>query len=258
MMGISLREGRKMKIHVYGNITNEKVVLLHPMYFDGEGMAKIFQGLAKDYFIISPDFSGHGSETNVKYNSLSEEIQEIRKYLKENKINQVTMLYGASMGARAALELISYDDVEYKAVYLDGTPAYDKAPFLESMLMFFYGIGKLIPNKLAKAIMKKTKGKKIGSRFAHSYCNLSLREINQMVHDCYTFDFRPLSEITQKRILFDYGSKEIDKKCIPKLKSAYPYANYNVRENLDHCHYLFYNSKDLEEDIKIMIKKSQL
>ena len=64
-----------MEISTYGNIENEKVLLIHPMFTNSNFFEGIVEKLKDRYFLIVPTLSGHDKKST--YISLSQEEKEI-------------------------------------------------------------------------------------------------------------------------------------------------------------------------------------
>lgn len=74
----------------------------------------------------------------------------LKKYLVENDMTDIKLLFGMSLGSRVALELINSTELKFDLIYFDGTPVYKNARFTK----LFYDI--VFSSKLKKA--RKQKG----------------------------------------------------------------------------------------------------
>nr|MCR5214818.1 hypothetical protein [Eubacterium sp.] len=93
-----------MYINEYGNRTKPLVVLLAPMLVSGSDLYKLMSPYFKgDYHIISPDQGGHGQAE--AYINADEEYACLKKYLHDNGMNKIELVYGASLGVAVAYRL---------------------------------------------------------------------------------------------------------------------------------------------------------
>lgn len=241
-----------MHIHVYGDTKNEKIILLHAMFMDGKMLYDKFRKDFQDYCIISPDLSMHGSSEN-EFISAEEESAVLKNYLIENDMTDIKLLFGMSLGSRIALELIHDTELKFDLIYLDGTPVYKNARFAR----LFYEL--VFSSKLKKA--RKEKGlseKKMGEIFGEengrimgrNFENMTNQSLSAIIDACSRFDFPVYSKSLQKRMYFDYGSKEYDKRCIKTLKKYYPNVHCIVRNGYDHCQYIPENKQGFFRELK--------
>ena len=59
-----------MKIQYFGDPSNPKIVVLHPMLLDGKSMLPLLGELRNSHCVIAPDLTGHGTDT-VSYTHLT-------------------------------------------------------------------------------------------------------------------------------------------------------------------------------------------
>lgn len=244
-----------MKIRTYGNIENEKILLLHPILMNGYKMYQIFKYEFKDYFIIAPDLSSQGDDIR-EFVSSEREALILRKYFKDKNISDIKLVFGMSLGSRVALDLIKESDINFDIIWLDGTPVYKETKmlygFTYKMFEFFY--------KNAQKNKKFLMGKaieKFGAENAYimnkTLDNMSENSLKNIIYSCSHFDFPKYSEKLQRKIYFNYGGEEFDKKCVKTIKRKYPNVNLNIREGYKHCEYMLKDEENyLKEILKLM------
>ncbi|MBR2295315.1 MAG: alpha/beta hydrolase [Clostridiales bacterium] len=111
-----------MYMHEFGDKDAPVILMLHPM---GVTAQKIYDEIGSrfrgKYRLLIPDMGNHGEEKS-DYVSAEDEAGKICGYLKDNGITEVALIYGASMGAAVALNVITCPDVRFRSMYLDGAP----------------------------------------------------------------------------------------------------------------------------------------
>ena len=77
-----------------------------------------------------------------------------------------------------------------------------------------------------------------------SSCFITNTTIKNEVECCYTLDFPKFNESQQKKMFFFYGIDEkVYRRCLKKVKQAYPLANYTLKEGYGHLTYLIKKRK---------------
>ena len=87
-----------MKIQYFGDPSNPKIVVLHPMLLDGKSMLPLLGELRNSHCVIAPDLTGHGTDTGI-FQSAQQEAATLAGWLK--------LVFGASIGAVVAMQLIA-------------------------------------------------------------------------------------------------------------------------------------------------------
>lgn len=80
--------------------------------------------------------------------------------------------------------------------------------------------------------------------------NMTDHSLFAIIDTCSRFDFHTYPKALQKRMYFDYGSKEYDKRCIRTLKKYYPSVHCMVRSGYAHCQYVPQNKKEFFQELK--------
>ena len=111
-----------MKISTYGNIENEKILLIHPMFSDSNFFEGIIEKLKDRYFLIVPTLSGHDRKST--YISLSQEEKEIDDFLKNRNISKIKMLIGFSLGGNIAFDYFCKNSNRIDKVVVDSAPLF--------------------------------------------------------------------------------------------------------------------------------------
>ena len=110
-----------------GNVGNPVIIMLTGSFCASESMAHIYDKMKDDYFIIAPTYTGH-YEGSGNFTTRQGEAACIIKYLIENNIENVHMVYGQSMGGEVAIELMKQMQENNIAI---GYGVFDGAPCIK-------------------------------------------------------------------------------------------------------------------------------
>ena len=69
-----------MKIQYFGDPSNPKIVVLHPMLLDGKSMLPLLGELRNSHCVIAPDLTGHGTDTGI-FQSAQQEAETLAGWL---------------------------------------------------------------------------------------------------------------------------------------------------------------------------------
>lgn len=242
-----------MKIHIFGDTKNEKIILLHPMFSDGKEMYEMFVKSFGDYCIIAPDISNHG-EDDTEYISAKDESEFLKSYLIENGYTDIKLVYGMSLGARIALELINEEKIKFSYIYMDGAPAYKNSKLSRLYYVPLY-LGKFCSyNETIRYLKDIFNSLGLMPEKIVSYSHLSRNSLRNMIIDCSRYNFYYLNRERQKKMVFDYGSIEFDRRCIEEIKNNYPYSNFIIRNGYGHCQYARKKEKEFFTELKEIMK----
>ena len=244
-----------MVIHEYGEKGQRVVLILHPMGFTGKEMAEHFlphfQG---SYYVIAPDMGNHGDDKD-EFKSIDLEMQKLHEYLIQNDIKHIDLVLGLSMGAAGALILMQNKDLEFGEVYLDGAPV-ARMGFI--MRKIFAPVLIWVKNSMVKNLEKANAeyveryGDVLGNQMGQNFLKFTDDSIRNIADLCVRGNIFEFDTETQKRMYFDWGSKEdYYKTSTPLVRKKYPNANVIIREGYAHCEYM---AKHVEEYVAFIEK----
>lgn len=230
-----------MIIKTHGDARLPKILGLHPMMASGESMLRLAGSMRERYCVIAPDLTGQGEDTGT-FVSAEAEARTLHDWLLDKGWTRLELIYGASLGASVALELMAMPDLEVGTAVFDGCPLYKNAPFLKWMMttVFLKKRRKAarVP-ELADQRMTQMYGPLFGPEMAKSFLRMSEDSIRGIVAACSRCSFHRYPETLERRMHFEYGEKDMDLKEAKKnLPRYYPKATLTVREGYGHCQYL--------------------
>ena len=229
-----------MKFNTYGNKDKPVAVLLHPMLGTGEMMAMIFSNLLETHYIVAPDFSAHGTAEDDTYISIHQETDTLYHFLEKEDLLDIDLLFGASLGAKCAFELLLHKDIKPCLVYLEGVCMFANGSYLEPAahleMKFIQSFSRRF--KLKSDYIAARMYGEFGPELNDNFRTISFETIKRIVSDCLSNSYCELDSDMQKRIVFSFG-KESNAVQIPRIQKAYPDSYVITNSSYKHCQYMF-------------------
>jgi pimeloyl-ACP methyl ester carboxylesterase len=254
-----------MRFNTFGSMDKPVVIMLAGSFCPGECMEYLYDIWKNEFYIIVPEYNGHfqGSTFSTRQN----EAREIAEYVKEHGITRIKMVYGQSMGAEVAIELIHQlleAKISVDKGFFDGAPCIKLSKAYKAFMYFkFRTLIRMLRDKNIDDVMNMKLVKQLTNGDTQSLRAmmaptmaaapyLTDESIRNETECCYTFDFPAFDENFQKSLFFFYAKEEkAYRTCIKGVKKAYPYANYKVVSGYGH---LTYSVREIEKYTE-MIKK---
>jgi pimeloyl-ACP methyl ester carboxylesterase len=240
-----------MKFHTFGKEENPVMVMLPGSLCPSSSMSYLYDIWKEDFYIIAVDYNGY--DENSTFSTRQGEAKGIVQYLKEQGITRIKMVYGQSMGAEIAIELIHQlleRGIIVEKAFFDGAPCIKlPKPYKAVVRAIFLKAIRLLRNKNVDDMMNMRFVKQLTNGDAESlrFMMNPVMEVMPYLTDesvinqtecCYTFDFPAFDESNQKKLYFLYAKEEkAYKTCFKKVKKTYPNANYKVVTGYGHMTY---------------------
>ncbi|MDE5856346.1 MAG: alpha/beta hydrolase, partial [Anaeroplasmataceae bacterium] len=230
-----------MKIFTYGNKDNEKILLLHPMFTSTNFFDFAVEKLSSKYYLIIPTYSGHYENTN--YESLEVEEKAINDFLKENNIDILKAIIGFSLGGNMAFHYFCHNQDKVEQVIVDSAPIFKfprivKRHFYKKYRKCLHNI-KAHPENTVKELNKCFNG--MGEAQQYIAPIITLESLKNLIESCYNIDTPKLDAESQGKITFVYGTKDIARLCLPRIKK-YKNSKFIKVNSLGHCGYFRENT----------------
>jgi hypothetical protein len=240
-----------MRFNVFGSEENPVMIMLSGSFCPGESMQYLYDIWKKEFYIIVPEYNGHyqGSTFSTRQN----EAKEIVEYVKEHGITRIKMVYGQSMGAEVAIELIHQlleTGIAVDKGFFDGAPCIKLSKAYKAFMYFkFRTLINMLRDKNVDDVMNMKLIKQFTNGDTESLRpmmepmmavapNLTDESIKNETECCYTFDFPRFDESFQRNLYFFYAKEEkAYRTCIKGVIKAYPLANYKVLSGYGHLTY---------------------
>jgi pimeloyl-ACP methyl ester carboxylesterase len=257
-----------MKFHTFGDKENPVMVMLPGSLCPSSSMSYLYDIWKEDFYIIATDYNGY--DENSTFSTRQGEAKGIAQYLKEQGITRIKMVYGQSMGAEIAIELVHQlleEGITVEKAFLDGAPCIKlPKPYKAVVRAIFLKMSRLLRENKTNDMMNM--------RFVRQLTNgdtESLRSMMEPVMEvlpyltdesvinqtecCYTFDFPAFDENDQKKLYFLYAREEkAYKTCFRKVKKTYPNANYKVVTGYGHMTYSTRETEKYTQMIRIICR----
>lgn len=128
----------KLNFISYGDQKLPDLVILHGWGLSGDSYKELAKLLSQDFHVIVPDLPGFGkTPVPKKAYSVSDYVVEVKKLLKEEKIDEVVIV-GHSFGGRIAMKLAQNSPKLVKSIVLTGTPGVEKFHLKRSLKRAIY------------------------------------------------------------------------------------------------------------------------
>lgn len=238
-----------MKIVTYGNKENEKILLLHPMFTSAQFFDFAIEKL-KDYYLIIPTYSGHYENSN--YVSMYDEEKTIDAFLKENGIDRLKAIIGFSLGGNIAFDYFCKNQEKADKVIIDSAPIFRFPAIIKRF--FFNKYKKCLlniknhPENTVEELNKCFNG--MGEAQQYVAPIVTIESLGNLIESCYNVETPQLSIPSQRKITFVYGTNDIARLCMPKIRK-YKSSKFLTIDSLGHCSYFRRNT---DEYINELIK----
>jgi pimeloyl-ACP methyl ester carboxylesterase len=254
-----------MQFHTFGNEKNPVMVMLPGSLCPSSSMGYLYDIWKEDFYIIAVDYNGY--DGNSTFSTRQGEANGIVWYLKQQGITRIKMVYGQSMGAEIAIELVHQlldIGITVDKAFLDGAPCIKlPKPYKAVVRAIFLKAVRLLRENKADDMMNMRFVKQLTNGDANSLRSMMepVMEIVPYLTDesvinqtecCYTFDFPSFDENNQKKFYFFYAKEEkAYKTCFKKVKKTYSHANFKVVTGYGH---MTYSARETEKYTQMIHK----
>ena len=150
-----------MRIHTYGEKDASVVIMLPGSFCNADTMSNIIARMKRDFHILAVDYNGQYDGSEKPFTSRRGEMEEVIRYLWEQSMTSVALVYGQSMGGEMGMELLSQlkkNDIEVGAAFFDGGPFLHFPKFVSRFLgnKFKTIVGNLRGKTLEEALREPT------------------------------------------------------------------------------------------------------
>lgn len=231
-----------MKYNTYGNINNEKILIISPLFESGDTFDKILE-YYKDYYVIIPDLINR-TET---FTSFEKDTDDIYRILRDMGIKNLKLLLGFSYGANISLNLLNRKVLNVQKTVLDGV-------IIQPHNILIRKIIKIKLKEFRNDFLKGTFDKaRVDRRFPGMYDiffniikNTDNASLENLVDECSKYKFPKINE----KVLFIFGESDPNIKNINILKKTYNNSDFLTIDGMTHVNFIF---KDTEKFLNLTI-----
>ena len=234
-----------MTIHEYGDRNKPHILLIHGMWMCHEMMLPYVEKFREDYHIIAPDLTGHGDDQG-SFSGAEKDALEIGKWLADHVINSLDLVFSASMGCVVAMYLVADNPgLNVKCSVLEGA-ALTRMKGVEWLFRAMMGGMQKHPDMISSMYSSAVMEGDVQRKVADAMRRTDKAALNSMVHTCNSFRYEQclLPADMQKRLYFEFGSKDSHIVCRKLINRYYPGAGITVRKGYGHCVYMFKHQKE--------------
>lgn len=242
-----------MKISVYGDKNNEKILLIHPMYTGEFFFEQCVRLLADKYCLLIPTLSGH-YEGSV-YESMEKEEAALDGFLRENGMEHLKAAAGFSLGGNILFDYFCKNTEKIDKLVVDSAPIFYFPKLIRAYFFRRY-------RKCLLAVKEAVKNQRPGDAAAElNKCFNGMGEVQKrtapivrteslagLIESCFLMGTPPLAEEEQRKITFVYGSRDIARLCIPRIKK-YKNSRLLRLKGEGHCGYFMERTQDYVEKL---------
>ena len=248
-----------MTIHEYGDRDRPHVLLIHGMWMCHEMMLPFVEGFQAKYHIIAPDLTGHGEDRGL-FLSAKHEAEQIGKWLMDNGIREIDLMFSSSLGGVVAMYLVALArDIRVNCSVMEGA----SLTRVRGAQKVFYWMLKGMrdhPERLKKYSVVPLMDAPLMDRLFEAMKRTDDESLRNMVTTCNSFDFEhcPLHAKAQKGLFFEFGSRDSHIVCRYDIKRFYPNASLTVRKGYGHCTYMFEHVKEYPAILREYMRKAEV
>ena len=167
-------------------------------------------------------------------------------------------MFSASMGCVVAMYLMTDSPwLNVKCSVLEGA-ALTRMKGVEWMFRGMMGGMQRHPEAAAKMYSAADIDSDVMKKLSGSMGRTDKKALACMVHTCNSFKYEQsmLPAGMQRRLFFEFGSKDSHIVCRKLIQKYYPEATITVRKGYGHCVYMFKHQEEYSDILKDYMKKS--
>lgn len=246
-----------MTIHEYGDRNKPHILLIHGMWMCHEMMLPYVDKMRNSYHIIAPDLTGHGDDMGSFIGAESDAIQ-IGKWLADHDIKSLDLVFSASMGCVVAMYLVADSPwLSVKCSVMEGA-ALTRMKGVEWMFRAMMGGMQKHPDAIYKMYSSVSVDDGVADKLADAMRRTDKKALECMVHTCNDFKYEQclLPEDVQRRLFFEFGSKDSHIVCRKLINKFYPGSEITVRKGYGHCVYMFKHQEEYSDILRNYMEKT--
>ena len=220
-------------------------------------MLPYVEKMRSEYHIIAPDLTGHGSDMG-SFEGAEQDAVQIGKWLADHDIKSLELMFSASMGCVVAMYLMTDSPwLNVKCSVLEGA-ALTRMKGVEWMFRGMMGGMQKHPETASKMYSAAYIDTDVMKKLSDSMSRTDKKALACMVHTCNSFKYEQsmLPADVQRRLFFEFGSRDSHIVCRKLIQKYYPEATITVRKGYGHCVYMFKHQEEYSDILKDYMRKS--
>ena len=246
-----------MTIHEYGDRDKPHILLVHGMWMCHEMMLPYVEKMRNDYHIIAPDLTGHGDDMG-NFSGAEVDAIKIGKWLADHDIKTMDLMFSASLGCVVAMYIIADSPwLTVKCSVMEGA-ALTRMRGVEWMFRAMMGGMQKHHDAIYKMYSSVSVNDGVAKKIADSIGRTDKKALACMVHTCNSFKYEQslLPENIQRRLFFEFGSKDPHIVCRKLIQKFYPKSVITVRKGYGHCAYMFKHQEEYSDILRNYMERA--
>ncbi len=256
-----------MEFKEFGRNNEKRILLIHGGYVSWRTLQVQIQELQKSYHVFVPLLDGHNINDDSELESIELEASQILEYFIEKNIYKIDVIYGASLGADIALEILSqakdfakYAFIESASLGINKFAAWILI-HLSKATMYYGSRGHKIWKKVLDSFLEKLKmPKELYSDTKGLLRHMSKKTIENVQKLVCNYHLKESIQGISTKCLIVYTSKEIMymKKKYNKMKDMVENIQIICIDNYSHGELCIGNPKKQVNMLKNFVLESEL
>ncbi|MCR5732970.1 MAG: alpha/beta hydrolase [Lachnospiraceae bacterium] len=231
-----------MTIHEFGKENDKVIVLVHPSIVMWDYFEYIIPLMKDDYHLIIPALPGYDPDRKSDFTSVEEISSELEEWLIENGLNDVTCLYGCSMGGSIVIRMLTDNNINIENAVIDGGITPYRLPWIITRFIAIkdftmISIGKIGGAKLLEKAFSTDELSEEDVRYAARVLDmLSARTIWRTFESCNNYSMPKHIRTGCKHIEYWVAEKEVkDRRSdVAYIKKVYPHTVFRIIKDVGH------------------------
>ncbi len=231
-----------MTVHEFGKENKKTVLLIHPSLVMWDYFEYVIPLLETKYHLIIPALPGYDKDRPGDFTSVEEIASDLADWLEANGINNLSCIYGCSMGGSIAARFLADNRIKTFSAVMDGGITPYRLPYLATRFiaakdfLLIYS-GKLGGIKLIeKAFTSDEYSEEDLQYIADVLKMISAMTIWRTFESCNIFSMPEKINASCENIEYWYASseKKARKNDIGYIKDVFPETVFREFENIGH------------------------
>lgn len=228
-----------MVFKTIGDKSKPVILFFHAMGVTGDSSMPVAKELSEKFYCIMPTSTVYCA--GQKYRTKSDEVRQITKFLKEQKIEEIELIVASSIGADLAMTFLTHADFPVGHVFFDGGQFAQIGKITRKVMVpFLYLAIKSLYWSKGKTLKKVMwcDDDAIKPYFIEAGKQLTYGNLKRQLSDSLeNKPFPKLPEKLQRNTFWEFGSREEHFKYRDAVMKAYKYGNFPVFDGFNHMQY---------------------
>lgn len=247
-----------MTIHEYGKENEKVVILIHPSVVMWDYFSYVVPLMEGEYHLVIPALPGYDPDKKNDFTSIEEIAAELETSLIQKKLNEISCIYGCSMGGAVVTRILADNRLDIKSAVIDGGITPYQLPRLITRLIalrdfLMVSMGKIGGIRLLEKAFSTDDYSEEDLRYVAKVLDMaSVKTIWRTFDSCNNYSMpEPVKTDCGKIEYWFAQSEEKDRKWdIAYIKENFPQTKFRQLKNVGHGGLASLQPERLVRDIK--------